>query len=224
MDMSISENLTYLRKQIPEHVKMVAVSKTKPVEALMIAYNAGQRIFGENKAQEMTAKQPLMPVDVQWHFIGHLQTNKVKFIAPFVSMVESVDSLKLLVEINRLAANCNRLIDCLLQFHISDEKTKFGLDLDECHQLLNSESFQKMANIRICGVMGMASFTENTETVRGEFQKLKSIFDQLKNTWFKGVPHFCEISMGMSGDYQIAIAEGSTIVRIGSSIFGERNY
>lgn len=222
--MSISENLTHLRKHIPEHVKMVAVSKTMPVDALMIAYNAGQRIFGENKAQEMTAKQPLMPADVQWHFIGHLQTNKVKHIVPFVSMIESVDSLKLLVEINKIAANCNHVIDCLLQFHISDEETKFGLDMDECNQLLSGEGFQKMANIRICGVMGMASFTDNTEQVQGEFRALKTIFDQLKNSWFKEASHFAEISMGMSGDYQIAIAEGSTIVRIGSLIFGERNY
>lgn len=222
--MSISENLTHLRKLIPEHVKIVAVSKTMPVEALMRAYNAGQRIYGENKAQEITAKQPVMPADVQWHFIGHLQTNKVKYIVPFVSMIESVDSLKLLLEIDKQAANCNRVIDCLLQFHISDEETKFGLDMDECNLLLGGENFQKMANIRICGVMGMASFTENTEQVRGEFRALKTIFDQLKNSWFKKASYFNEISMGMSGDYQIAVAEGSTIVRIGSLIFGERNY
>lgn len=222
--MSISENLVHLRKQIPEHVKIVAVSKTMPVEALMIAYDAGQRIFGENKAQEMTAKQPLMPADIQWHFIGHLQTNKVKYIVPFVSMIESVDSLKLLIEIDKQASSCNRVIDCLLQFHISDEETKFGLDMDECNLLLGSESYQKMANIRICGVMGMASFTEKTDQVRKEFRALKTIFDQLKNSWFKKASHFTEISMGMSGDYKIAVAEGSTIVRIGSLIFGERNY
>jgi len=222
--MSILGNLTHLREQIPEHVKLVAVSKTKPVEELLIAYTAGQRLFGENKVQEMIAKQPLMPADVQWHFIGHLQTNKIKYIVPFVAMIESVDSLKLLNEINKCATNRNRVIDCLLQFHISDEETKFGLNTDEAHQLLTSESYLKMSNIRVCGVMGMASFTENTQQIRHEFRTLKSIFDQIKDTYFKDENYFCEISMGMSGDYQIAIEEGSTMIRVGSSIFGERNY
>lgn len=222
--MSISTNLAYIRKQIPAHVKLVAVSKTKPVEELMKAYHAGQRIFGENKAQEMTAKQPLMPDDVQWHFIGHLQSNKVKYIIPFVSMIESVDSLRLLIEINKLADANNRVIDCLLQFHISDEETKFGLDMDEARQLLAHESYLKMASIRICGVMGMASFTDNVNQVRNEFRNLKRNFDELRRLYFEGITHFREISMGMSGDYLIAIEEGSTIVRIGSLIFGERNY
>lgn len=222
--MNISDNLALIRKNIPDHVKLIAVSKTKPVEELMEAYNAGQRLFGENKAQEMTSKQPLMPQDVEWHFIGHLQTNKVKYIVPFVRMIHSVDSLKLLSEINRLAANHNRIIDCLLQFHISDEETKFGLNTDEANQLLTSQEFSKMKNVRICGVMGMASFTENIEQVRAEFRHLKTIFSELKNQHFQGEKHFSEISMGMSGDYLLAIEEGSTIIRVGSLIFGDKNY
>ena len=222
--MSIPDNLALIRKEIPDHVKLIAVSKTKPVEVLMEAYNAGQRLFGENKAQEMTLKQPLMPKDVEWHFIGHLQTNKVKYIVPFVKMIHSVDSLKLLSEINRLAGNHKRTIDCLLQFHISDEETKFGLNTEEAHQMLTSTEFLEMKNVRICGVMGMASFTENLHQVRSEFQHLKNIFMELKNQHFNVENYFVEISMGMSGDYLVAIEEGSTMIRVGSLIFGDRTY
>ncbi len=222
--MSIPDNLALIRKEIPDHVKLIAVSKTKPVEVLMEAYNAGQRLFGENKAQEMTLKQPLMPKDVEWHFIGHLQTNKVKYIVPFVKMIHSVDSLKLLSEINRLAGNHKRTIDCLLQFHISDEETKFGLNTEEAHQMLTSKEFLEMKNVRICGVMGMASFTENLHQVRSEFQHLKNIFMELKNQHFDVENYFVEISMGMSGDYLVAIEEGSTMIRVGSLIFGDRTY
>lgn len=222
--MSIPDNLALIRKEIPDHVKLIAVSKTKPVEVLMEAYNAGQRLFGENKAQEMTLKQPLMPKDVEWHFIGHLQTNKVKYIVPFVKMIHSVDSLKLLSEINRLAGNHKRTIDCLLQFHISDEETKFGLNTEEARQMLTSTEFLEMKNVRICGVMGMASFTENLHQVRSEFQHLKNIFMELKNQHFDVENYFVEISMGMSGDYLVAIEEGSTMIRVGSLIFGDRTY
>jgi len=188
----------------------------------MEAYESGHRIFGENKAQELISKQPKLPSDIQWHFIGHLQTNKVKYIAPFVSLIESVDRLKLLREINKQANKSERIIDCLLQFHIATEDTKFGLNMDEAKEMLDSESYKSMKNVRICGVMGMATFTEDEEKVRAEFKNLKNIFTQLKTKYFGEAEHFREISMGMSGDYQIAVEEGSTIVRIGSLIFGER--
>ncbi|MBN2175884.1 MAG: YggS family pyridoxal phosphate-dependent enzyme [Bacteroidales bacterium] len=220
--MSIRQNIENLKNELPETVKLVAVSKTKSVEEILEAYETGHRIFGENKAQELISKQPELPQDIQWHFIGHMQTNKVKYIAPFVSLIESVDSLKLLNEINKQANNIGRVIDCLLQFHIAEEETKFGLDFNEATGLLNSEEFQAMKNVRICGVMGMATFTEDTGQVRKEFYLLKEIFNRLKNKYFIEQESFKEISMGMSGDYKIAVEVGSTIVRIGSLIFGER--
>ena len=221
--MSIKNNLLNIKSSLPEHVTLVAVSKTKPVTDLMEAYNAGQRIFGENKIQEMTEKWEAMPKDIQWHMIGHVQTNKVKFMAPFVSLIHGVDSLKLLHEINRQALKNNRVIDCLLQMHIAEEETKFGLDEEELDGIIrfitqNSEIYK---NIRIVGLMGMATFTDDQNQIKKEFTHLKSIFDNLPplNT------ENCQLntlSMGMSGDYQLAIESGSTMVRIGSSIFGER--
>lgn len=221
--MKIDENLLAIKREIPEHVKLVAVSKTKSTTEIMVAYNAGQRIFGENKAQEMIAKQPGLPDDIQWHFIGHLQTNKVKYIAPFVAMIESVDRLKVLKEINKQAAAAKRIIPCLLQFHIAEEDTKFGLDLTEAKALLNSDQYKAMQSIKLRGVMGMATFTEDTTRVRREFKALSTIFQKLKDEFFADDADFCELSMGMSGDYKIAIEEGSTMVRVGSLIFGERN-
>lgn len=220
--MSIKDNLSVLLKEIPENVKLVAVSKTKPIEDILEAYNAGQKIFGENKAQEMIARQPQLPKNIRWHFIGHMQTNKVKHIAPFVALIESVDSLKLLKEINKQANKINRVIDCLLQFHIATEETKFGLDINEAKEILDNPGFNIMKNIRITGVMGMATFTDNTELIRKEFRTLKDYFYNLKKNYFSDEDYFKEISMGMSGDYKIAIEEGSTIVRIGSLIFGAR--
>lgn len=218
------ERLENLKQALPPQVKLIAVSKTKPYTFIQEAYDAGQRIFGENKAQEMQQKNALLPQDIEWHFIGHLQTNKVKYIAPFVHLIHSVDSLKLLKEINREAQKNNRTIDCLLQFHIASEETKFGLDIDEAKQLLQSDEYQSFENIRICGVMGMATFTEHTETIRKEFRALKHIFDVLKQAFFSKESYFKEISMGMSNDFPIAIEEGATMVRVGSLIFGERNY
>lgn len=212
--MSIKDNLLKIKSTLPEHVTLVAVSKTKPVVDLMEAYNAGQRIFGENKIQEMTEKWEQMPKDIQWHMIGHIQTNKVKFMAPYVSLIHGVDSLKLLEEINKQALKNNRIIDCLLQIHIAEEETKFGLNKDELADLLVSESFKNLKNINIVGLMGMATFTENKIQIKKEFEHLKSIFDQVKI--------LKTLSMGMSGDYQLAIECGSTMVRIGSSIFGGR--
>jgi pyridoxal phosphate enzyme (YggS family) len=218
----ISEKLAEIQKTIPTNVCLVAVSKTKPVSDLLEAYEAGQRHFGENKVQEMTEKWEVMPKDINWHLIGHLQTNKVKYIAPFVHLIHSVDSLKLLAEINKQAEKNQRVIDVLLQFFIAKEETKFGLDYQEATELLNSESFKNFKNIQVVGVMGMASFTDNQAVVKSEFTHLKTIFQQLKTEFFKESATFKEISMGMSGDYQLAIEQGSTIVRVGSSIFGGR--
>jgi len=218
--MSVSHNLARIRNEVPAHVKIVAVSKMMPVDRIMEAYQAGQRLFGENKMQEITEKQPQLPADIGWHFIGHLQTNKVKYIASFVDMIESVDSLKLLAEINKQAEKNHRMIRCLLQFHIAEEESKFGLDLAEADALLNSLEYKEMRNVVICGVMGMASFVDDVAQVRIEFRNLKNIFNHLKMNYFSNIPGFCEISMGMTGDYTIAIEEGSTIVRIGTGIFG----
>ncbi|WP_035671675.1 YggS family pyridoxal phosphate-dependent enzyme [Flavobacterium sp. 83] len=217
--MSIAKNLLKIKSTLPEHVTLVAVSKTKPVADLMEAYEAGQRIFGENKIQEMADKWEQMPKDILWHMIGHVQTNKVKFMAPFVSLIHGIDSLKLLQEINKQAQKNNRVIDCLLQMYIAEEETKFGLDEEELASLLSSNEFQEMKNIRIVGLMGMATFTDNKEQIKKEFLHLQSIFDQftILNS------QFSILSMGMSGDYQLAIECGSTMVRIGSSIFGGRN-
>lgn len=220
----IKENLNIVRAEIPSGVTLIAVSKTKPVTDLQEAYDAGQRIFGENKALEMRDKHQQLPEDIEWHFIGHLQTNKIKYIAPFVKLIHSVDSQSLLEAVNKEALKNNRVIDCLLQFHIAQEDTKFGLDMEEAKAMLESECFGNLKNIRIVGVMGMATFTDDAAHVREEFRSLKSIFDTLKENYFKDEVAFKEISMGMSGDYPIAIEEGATMVRVGSSIFGARNY
>lgn len=223
--MSISKNLNNIKSQIPAKVTLVAVSKTKPVADLMKAYDAGQRIFGENKIQEMTDKWEVMPKDIEWHMIGHVQTNKVKYMAPYVSLIHGVDSLKLLQEINKQAAKNNRVIDCLLQVYIAEEESKFGLDEEELYEILNEIQHNKenYKNIKIVGLMGMATFTENQNQIEKEFKHLKTIFDKYKTL---NTEH-CQLntlSMGMSGDYQLAISCGSTMVRIGSSIFGTRNY
>jgi len=220
--MSIKNNLLEIKNTLPGHVTLVAVSKTKPVTDLMEAYDAGQRIFGENKIQEMADKHEQMPKDIEWHMIGHVQSNKVKYMAPFVSLVHGVDSLKLLAEINKQAAKNGRIIECLLQMHIAEEDTKFGLDESELQQLLESEEFKQMENIRVSGLMGMATFTEDEVQVSKEFTHLKAIFDSLKELPSTNNLQPSTLSMGMSGDYKIAIACGSTMVRIGSSIFGSR--
>ena len=220
--MSIKENLLKIKSSLPENVTLVAVSKTKPVADLLEAYNAGQRIFGENKIQEMTEKWEQMPKDIHWQMIGHIQTNKVKFMAPYVSLIHGVDSLKLLEEINKQALKNNRIIDCLLQIHIAEEETKFGLNEEELKDLLASETFKNLNNIKIIGLMGMATFTENQDQIRKEFEHLKSIFDTLKSLSIVNC-QLSILSMGMSGDYQLAIACGSTMIRIGSSIFGGRS-
>jgi pyridoxal phosphate enzyme (YggS family) len=218
---SIKQNLVQIKSTIPEQVTLVAVSKTKPVSDLMQAYEAGQRIFGENKIQEMADKWEEMPKDIQWHMIGHVQSNKVKFMAPFVSLIHGVDSLKLLQEINKQALKNNRIIDCLLQIYIAEEETKFGLDENELNELLSSSELKEFKNIRILGLMGMATFTENQNQIKKEFTHLKSVFDSIQT--IKNVNcKFNTISMGMSGDYKLAIECGSTMVRIGSSIFGGR--
>jgi len=221
--MSIAENLTQIKSTLPPHVTLVAVSKTKPVADLMEAYNAGQRIFGENKIQEMTEKWEQMPKNIQWHMIGHVQSNKVKYMIPYVSLIHGVDSLKLLKEINRLAAKWRKKVDCLLQIHIAEEDSKFGLDEKELDEILkqvqnDNESF---SNIRIVGLMGMASFTENQAQIKREFLHLKSIFDKHSQLTTDNC-QLNTLSMGMSGDYQLAIECGSTMIRIGSSIFGSR--
>jgi len=222
--MGIAENIAKIKSEINENVKLVAVSKTKPVEDIMEAYDAGHKIFGENKAQELAGKFEALPRDIEWHFIGHLQTNKVKYIAPFVSLIHGIDSLKLLKTINKEAKKKNRVIDCLLQFHIAEEETKFGLDENEADEILTSSGYKELENVRITGVMGMATYTTDTEQIRSEFRHLKNIFETLKEKYFGTDESFKEISMGMSGDYKIAVEEGSTIVRIGSAIFGARNY
>jgi hypothetical protein len=215
----ISENFKIIRSQIPENVCLVAVSKTKPKELILEAYNLGQRHFGENKVQELSEKASELPKDIQWHLIGHLQTNKVKYIAEFVHLIHAVDSLKLLQEINKQALKHNRVIACLLQFHIADEETKFGLSREEAKLLLSSESYSALQNIKIIGVMGMASFVDDKNQIRNEFKALQAIFSEIKSDYFSDQTSFKEISMGMSGDFQLAIEEGSTMVRIGSSLF-----
>ena len=215
----ISQNLQNVRASFPQNVTLVAVSKTKPVEAILEAYHAQQRVFGENKAQEMKEKYDALPKDIEWHFIGHLQSNKIKYIIPFVALIHSVDSLDLLEEINAKAQNINRVVPILLQVHIADEETKFGLDEKELKEILEFDK-EQLNNVRIVGLMGMATFTEDQNQIKKEFQYLKSLFDKYKT----GNPDFKTLSMGMSGDYELAISCGSTMVRIGSSIFGVRNY
>ena len=224
-NMSIAEHLQQIKGTIPEHVTLVAVSKTKPVATIMEAYEAGQRVFGENKVQEMTQKWEIMPKDIQWHMIGHLQRNKVKYMASFVSLIHGVDSLKLLKEIDKQARKHDRVIDCLLQIHIAEESTKFGMDEAEVTTLLSSEEFKGLKNIRVTGLMGMATFTQDQQQIQKEFEHLSELFKKLERNYTETFNFKLEtLSMGMSGDYKLAIAQGSTMVRIGSSIFGARNY
>ena len=215
----IKENLEQIIKTLPEEVVLVAVSKTKPIADLQEAYEAGQRVFGENKIQEMTQKWETMAKDIQWHMIGHVQRNKVKYMAEFVSLIHGVDTFKLLKEIDKQAKKHDRVIDCLLQMHIAEEDTKFGLNENELNEIVASEAFEQLENIKVVGLMGMATFTSDTQQIRREFNQLRSIYNSLE----KKIESLNTLSMGMSGDYQIAIEEGSTMVRIGSSIFGARN-
>lgn len=218
----IQEQLQQVRDEIPANVTLIAVSKTKPLADLQAAYDAGQRHFGENKVQEMVEKAQQLPTDIHWHLIGHLQTNKVKYMAGFVHLIHGVDSLKLLQEIDKQARKTRRVQNVLLQFHIAQEDTKFGLDLQEAEEMLASDAFKQLKSIQICGVMGMASNTSDQKQVATEFRTLKQIFEQLSNDYFQGQACFKEISMGMSGDYPLAIQNGSTMVRVGSKIFGGR--
>ncbi len=220
--MSIADNISRIRTHIPANVKLVCVSKFHPNDDIMCAYNAGERIFGESRVQELLQKQASLPADIQWHFIGHLQTNKVKQIVPFVDLIHGVDSPRLLQAINNAAKNEGKTVNCLLQIHIAQEDTKFGFSQSELIELLESEQVAEFTNVRLCGIMGMATFTDNQAQVASEFQKIKSIFDTLKNRYFANDDSFCEISMGMSDDFQLAIEHGSTMVRVGSSIFGAR--
>jgi len=220
---SIAANIRSIKQQIPQSVKLVAVSKTKPVSDILEACNAGHKCFGENRVQELLQKKDLLPLDIEWHLIGHLQTNKARFIVPFISMIQSVDSFKLLKVIDSEALMVKRKIDCLLQIHIAEEETKFGFSMTELHEMILSEGFSKLNSVRLCGVMGMATFTDDNERIRKEFRYLHRCFEELKGKYFLDNGEFKEISMGMSGDFLIAVEEGSTMIRIGSLIFGERN-
>ncbi len=222
--MEIGKEILAIKQSIPANVKLVAVSKTKPNEDIMAAYNVGHKIFGENKVQDLVGKFESLPKDIEWHFIGHPQSNKVKYIAPFVALIHGVDSLKLLKVIDKEGRKNNRVVRCLLQFHIATEATKFGLSVDEAKAILESEEFKKLNFVEIAGVMGMATNTDDTDWIRKEFRTLKNIFNLLKNEYFSDSEIFAEISMGMSGDYKIAVEEGSTMIRVGSKIFGARNY
>lgn len=219
----IAEKLSEVKSYLPQGVTLVAVSKTKPNEDILAAYEAGQRIFGENRVQELVDKYEALPKDIEWHMIGHLQTKKVKYIAPFVSLIHGVDSFKLLEEINKRAKKEERTIDVLLQFHIAQEQSKYGFDFDEAKTMLESQEFTQLENINVRGVMGMATFTENEEKIQDEFRTLNNYFEIFRSHFFKFNKSFGIISMGMSGDYKIAIEEGSNMVRIGSTIFGSRN-
>lgn len=220
--MDIGKNITDIKSTLPESVKLVVVSKTKSPEIIEEAYRAGHKIFGENKAQELVWKYEKLPKDIEWHFIGHLQSNKAKYLVPFVNMIHGIDSLKILKTVNKEALKYGRVISCLLQFHIARESTKFGLSEEEAVDILESGVMAELKNVQIAGVMGMATFTDNSDVVRSEFRMLKSIFEKLKSAYFSGDTVFREISMGMSDDYEVAVEEGSTIVRIGSKIFGSR--
>jgi len=216
--MSIANNIKKINSELPAHVKLVAVTKTHPVEVIMNAYHAGHNVFGENRVQELTPKQQDLPKDIEWHLIGHLQTNKVKYIAGFVSMIHSIDRMKLLQEINKYSEKLHRTIDCLLQIHIAQEETKFGLSFEEAEEILNSKELTQLKNIRITGLMGMASLTDDEKQIRKEFKSLKMFFDSLVTRHSS----FVILSMGMSSDYKIAIEEGSNLIRVGSLIFGNR--
>ncbi|MDR1719083.1 MAG: YggS family pyridoxal phosphate-dependent enzyme [Dysgonamonadaceae bacterium] len=220
--MTIADRLDEIRRELPASTRVVAVSKLHPVAMIREAYDAGQRIFGENRVQELVAKQALLPADIVWHLVGHLQTNKIKPILPFISMIESVDTYRLLYEINRLAAQCGRVVDVLLQIHIALEETKFGFSFEECRQMLRDENIHLLENVRICGLMGVATNTDDTNRIRSEFAALRQFFRELQSDFFRGEASFKDLSMGMSNDYPIAIEEGSTFIRIGSKIFGQR--
>lgn len=222
--MDIQQNLKEVLTDIPQHVRLVAVSKFHPKEAIEAAYTAGQRIFGESKVQELTEKYTALPKDIEWHFIGHLQTNKVKYIAPYIKMIHAVDTYKLLTEIDRQAAKVDRNIACLLEIHIAKEESKYGFTLQSCRDMLKEGSWKELKNITLSGVMGMATNTDDTNQIRQEFKTLHDFFIELKQTYFNEQNTFKEISMGMSHDYRLAIEEGSTLIRVGSKIFGERNY
>ncbi|WP_308746593.1 YggS family pyridoxal phosphate-dependent enzyme [uncultured Bacteroides sp.] len=222
--MSIADNLKQVLAELPQGVRLVAVSKFHPNEAIEEAYRAGQRIFGESKVQEMTAKYESLPKDIEWHFIGHLQSNKIKYMIPYVAMIHGIDTYKLLAEVNKQAVKAGRTVNCLLQIHVAQEETKFGFSPEECREMLDTGEWKALTNVRICGLMGMASNTDNIEQINREFCLLDRLFNELKETWFAGSDDFRELSMGMSHDYHEAIAAGSTLVRVGSKIFGERNY
>ena len=222
--MSIAENIKKVLDELPQGVQLVAVSKFHPNEAIEEAYSAGQRVFGESKVQEMTAKYESLPKDIEWHFIGHLQTNKIKYIIPYVALIHGVDSYKLLTEINKQAAKAERTVNCLLQLHIAQEETKFGFSFDECREMLAANEWKQLKNIRICGLMGMATNTDDNEQIKKEFCSLSSFFKEVKDSWFADTEAFRELSMGMSHDYHQAIAAGSTLIRVGSKIFGDRTY
>ena len=220
----IGERIKEIQNELPAGVRLVAVSKFHPNEAIEEAYRAGQRIFGESKVQEMTAKYESLPKDIEWHFIGHLQTNKVKYIVPYVALIHGIDSFKLLAEVDKQAAKAGLTVNCLLQLHIAREENKFGFSFDECRQMLADGEWRQLEHIRLCGLMGMATNTENVEQIREEFRSLSNFFQEVKAAWFADDEAFCELSMGMSHDYHEAIAAGSTLVRVGSKIFGERIY
>lgn len=222
--MSISQNIVQLKASLPANVTLVAVSKFHPAEALKEAYDAGQRVFGESRAQELTAKQKVLPGDIEWHFIGPLQSNKVKDIAPFIHTIHSIDSFRLLQEVNKQAAKHNRVIRVLLEIHVAQEDTKHGLTPDECRELLQNEQLDELGNIQIVGLMGMATYTDDTTLIEQEFHLLHELFSELKAIYFKGNDNFAVLSMGMSHDYPVAIRQGSTMIRVGTSIFGEREY
>jgi len=222
--MSIQQNIQFVRQYIPAHVRLVCVSKFHPNESILEAYETGERVFGESKVQEMCGKFKTLPQDIAWHFIGHLQTNKIKYIVPFVSLIHGVDSYKLLEEINKQALKAGKTVNCLLQIHIAREETKFGFSADEILETFSEGKWKELTGIRICGLMGMATYTDNREQIQSEFRGLKALFDQIKASYFTSEASFCELSMGMSDDYRIAIEEGSTLVRVGSMIFGNRVY
>ena len=222
--MSIAQNIQEIRKNIPQNVSLVCVSKFHPENAILEAYNCGERIFGESRVQELLAKQTKLSADIQWHFIGHLQSNKIKLILPTVSLIHGVDSSNLLKEINSRALKAGRVVSCLLQVHIAREETKFGFSMEEIRQMLSGNEFGSLENVHINGLMGMATLTDDKEQIRAEFRTLRQLYDELKREYFQNNENFLELSMGMSDDYQIAIDEGSTMVRIGSSIFGMREY
>jgi pyridoxal phosphate enzyme (YggS family) len=222
--MSIASEIQQITAALPQGVRLVAVSKYHPCEAITQAYEAGQRVFGESKVQEMTAKHEALPKDIEWHFIGHLQTNKIKYMAPYVALIHGVDSFKLLAEIDRQAAKAGRIIPCLLQIHLAQEETKFGFSLEECRAMLQAGEWRNLTQVRLDGVMGMASNVDDEAQIRREFHTLRSFFEEVRAQYFAGEAHFKEVSMGMSHDYPIALEEGATLVRIGSKIFGERVY